>query len=82
VGTKFVDTLTGRSSLEEDIREGDNTVLTSVWACWRLTWLLRVELFGIAALLGGNVHLELNTDERPIANKYRKGKMTSTLKRE
>jgi hypothetical protein len=27
VGTKYVDMLTGRSSLEEDIREGDNPVL-------------------------------------------------------
>jgi hypothetical protein len=32
--------------------------------------------------LGGKSHLRLNTGERPIANKYREGKMKSTLKRE
>ena len=32
--------------------------------------------------LGGTFHLKLNTDERPIANKYREGKMKRTLKRE
>ena len=29
-----------------------------------------------------NFHLRLNIDERPIANKYREGKMKRTLKRE
>ena len=32
--------------------------------------------------LGGRLHLRLNTDGRPIANKYREGKMKRTLKRE
>ena len=32
--------------------------------------------------LGGKPHLMLNTDMRPIANKYREGKLKSTLKRE
>ena len=31
---------------------------------------------------GGILHLRLNNDERPIANKYREGKMKRTLKRE
>ncbi len=31
---------------------------------------------------GGIPHLRLNNDERPIANKYREGKMKRTLKRE
>ena len=31
---------------------------------------------------GGKVHLKLNRRGRPIANKYREGKMKSTLKRE
>jgi len=31
---------------------------------------------------GGILHLRLNIDERPIAHKYRKGKMQRTLKRE
>ena len=32
--------------------------------------------------LGGKSHLKLNIGERPIANKYREGKMKRTLKRE
>ena len=32
--------------------------------------------------MGGILHLRLNTGGRPIANKYREGKMKSTLKRE
>jgi len=31
--------------------------------------------------VGGMSHLKLNTSKRPIANKYREGKMKSTLKR-
>ena len=31
---------------------------------------------------GGSLHLRLNKGERPIANKYREGKMKRTLKRE
>ena len=31
---------------------------------------------------GGKSHLRLNIGKRPIANKYREGKMKSTLKRE
>ena len=32
--------------------------------------------------VGGILHLKLNIDTRPIANKYREGKMKRTLKRE
>lgn len=32
--------------------------------------------------VGGKFHLRLNIDERPIANKYREGKMKRTLERE
>ena len=32
--------------------------------------------------MGGNLLLKLNIDSRPIANKYREGKMKRTLKRE
>ena len=31
--------------------------------------------------MGGILHLKLNNGERPIANKYREGKMKRTLKR-
>jgi hypothetical protein len=32
--------------------------------------------------LGGILHPKLNMDKRPIANKYREGKVKRTLKRE
>ena len=32
--------------------------------------------------MGGKLHLRLNTDTRPIADKYREGKLKRTLKRE
>ena len=32
--------------------------------------------------MGGNFRLKLNIDSRPIANKYREGKVKRTLKRE
>jgi hypothetical protein len=32
--------------------------------------------------VGGKPHPRLNTGERPIANKYREGKMKRTLRRE
>ena len=32
--------------------------------------------------MGGKVHLKLNTGKRPIAHKYREGKVKRTLKRE
>jgi hypothetical protein len=37
---------------------------------------------GIQPKMGGKFHLKLNIAERPIANKYREGKMKRTLKRE
>ena len=36
---------------------------------------------GLQLKVGGKFHLKLNTGERPIANKYREGKMKRTLKR-
>jgi hypothetical protein len=32
--------------------------------------------------MGGKFHLKLNNGKKPIANKYREGKMQRTLKRE
>ena len=37
---------------------------------------------GMVRKLGGNFLLKLNIDSRPIANKYREGKVKRTLKRE
>ena len=32
--------------------------------------------------MGGDIHLKLNIDPRPIENKYREGKVKRTLERE
>ncbi len=37
---------------------------------------------GMQPKVGGKLHLRLNTVARPTANKYREGKLKSTLKRE
>ena len=37
---------------------------------------------GVQPEVGGKFHLKLNIGGRPIANKYREGKMKRTLKRE
>ena len=37
---------------------------------------------GLQLKVGGKFHLKLNMGGRPIANKYREGKMKRTLKRE
>lgn len=37
---------------------------------------------GMQPKRGGKLHLRLNTGGRPIADKYREGKMKSTLERE
>lgn len=43
---------------------------------------LRVGLLESAALIRGKPHERLNIITRPIANKYREGKLQRTLKRE
>ena len=40
------------------------------------------DCLGMQSKMGGKFHLKLNIGERPIANKYREGKMQRTLKRE
>jgi len=42
----------------------------------------RVGLLETATLKGGRFHPKLNTDRRPIAHKYREGKVKRTLERE
>ena len=52
------------------------TVLTSVYASSE-SGCLKVQ-----PKVGGKPHLRLNMTMRPIANKYREGKLKRTLKRE
>ena len=66
--------------MEESIREGENPVL------WEVSDVRRVysesRSLEVERKMGGNFHLKLNTDSRPIANKYREGKVKRTLERE
>ena len=71
----------GISPLEQGIIEGDNPVFGLVfnpmWYTFNESGCL-----GMQPKMGGKYHLKLNNGERPIANKYREGKMKRTLKRE
>ena len=69
----------GLSSLEQDSLEGDTPVYT-----WKSIYcaLYESSCLGLQLKVGGKFHLKLNTGGRPIAYKYREGKMQRTLKRE
>ena len=43
---------------------------------------LESSCLGLQLEVGGELHLRLNKFKRPIANKYREGKMKRTLKKE
>ena len=61
--------------------EGENPVYDQESATM---WYVLEEsvCLGMQTKMGGKYHLKLNIGERPIANKYREGKMKRTLKRE
>ena len=60
--------------------EGDNPVPS---VCEPLRFVIKESgCLGLQPKIGGKFHLKLNNGARPIANKYREGKMKSTLKRE
>ena len=71
----------GISPLEQGIVEGDNPVFGLVSAPMWYTFK-ESGCLGMQPKMGGKYHLKLNNGERPIANKYREGKMKRTLKRE
>ena len=66
--------------LEESISEGENPV-SSVALAVRCAFTESRSL-EVERKMGGNFLLKLNIDSRPIANKYREGKVKRTLKRE
>jgi len=75
-------TVPGISPLEHGVREGESPVLDpDVRACVDTLSKSRVA-WECSPKWVVNFHLKLNTDGRPIANKYREGKMKRTLKRE
>lgn len=61
--------------------EGDNPVHGWEPVCLRYV-LKESGCLGMQPKMGGKFHLRLNIATRPIANKYREGKMKRTLKRE
>ena len=78
---RFLGLAAGRSSLEQGIIEGDNPVCDR--SCVHLRYAFKESsCLGLQLQMGGKHHLRLNIGERPIANKYREGKMKRTLKRE
>ena len=72
--------LTCQSCLEEHIGEGDSPVRDRS-GCQRYAFH-ESGCLGMQPKIGGKLHLKLNIGTRPIANKYREGKMKRTLKRE
>jgi len=70
------------SYLERCIREGENPVSCSASPPPVQGHFQESGCLGMQPKMGGKFHLKLNTGTRPIANKYREGKMKSTLKRE
>jgi hypothetical protein len=67
--------------LEQGIIEGENPVFDSEFAA-KGYMSKESSSLGLLLKMGGKPHLKLNTGQRPIANKYREGKMKRTLKRE
>ena len=71
----------GISLLEQGIIEGENPVHD--WGAGAARSVVDESgCLGMQPKMGGKFHLKLNTGRRPIANKYREGKMKRTLKRE
>jgi hypothetical protein len=69
--------------LERAIIEGDNPVgHRGLCPVEYKAALKESSCLGLQLKTGGKPHPRLNTGKRPIANKYREGKMKSTLKRE
>ena len=56
--------------------------VTAPWTAARDLFTKESSCLGMQLKIGGNIHPRLNIGKRPIANKYREGKMKSTLKRE
>ena len=68
--------------LERRVREGDSPVGPSWEAGGRHLAVGESGCLGLQPKVGGKLHPKLNSGTRPIANKYREGKVKSTLKRE
>ena len=66
--------------MEDRVREGDNPVC-ALGICVVRFAFEESSCLGMHLKMGGKFHLRLNTGNRPIAKKYREGKMKRPLKR-
>ena len=69
------------SPLEKGSWEGETPVLAKESCASKIT-LNESSCLGLQLKVGGKFYLKLNIGGRPIAHKYREGKMQRTLKRE
>ena len=69
------------SLLESSVTEGESPVCGH-GAVPVQGWLEESDCLGMQSKTGGKLHPRLNISKRPIAKKYREGKMKRTLKRE
>jgi len=65
-----------------NIRDGREGELHAISCGTDIVRALESGCLGIQPFVGGKSHPLLNTSERPIAKKYREGKMKWTLRRE
>ena len=66
--------------MEKNVKEGENPVhVEGLHVRYSITESRTLDM---VCKMGGNFHLKLNIGLRPIANKYREGKMKRTLERE
>ena len=73
----------GQNPLEQGIIEGENPVCAWDSSQYCVRYIFNESsCLGLQLKVGGKFLLKLNIGERPIANKYREGKMKRTLKRE
>ncbi len=66
--------------MEDSIREGENPVSSAALHVRRA--FIESRTLEVVRKMGGSFLLKLNIDSRPIAYKYREGKVKRTLKRE
>jgi len=70
------------SKYKQIVRRNCEWLIKSVIVYLMVPYYLDNRGLGMQPKLGGKLRPRLNTGERPIANKYREGKMKRTLKRE
>ena len=71
-----------RSKVHWNVTLGRVIAPSMAWRSLRTDRFLRVGLLGNAVLMGGKFLPKLNRRRKPIAHKYREGKVKRTLKRE